>query len=162
MYLRSKIGPLLAVFLLLIAISGCQTAQFQGILPIEEEETLLDQVRRNPNRHRDKVILVGGEIQGLRDLEWKTEIEFAELALDNEIHPRLGAEPRGRFYVVFPERVDKFLYKKGKIMTISGRLIGTRVIDGEAYPLLEFQEAQVWNRLREDRFPSFGAFVGFF
>jgi len=161
MYLQRKKGFLLAI-LLLFALSGCQTAKFQSIQMTEAHETLFEQIRRNPNRHRGKLILVGGEVRGLEYKEWKTEVAFSQVPLENNVHPQLGVAGGDLFYVVFPERLDKFYYKKGKVVTVSGRVIGTRTIEGEVFPLLEVEEVEVWNRLRQDRFPAFGAFLGLF
>lgn len=125
-----------------------------------DEETLFEEVFENPSDHHGKVIVLGGEVRQLRYQERKTEVEFAEIPLYKGGHPALGFDSGQHFFVVFPERLDQFLFKKGKVMTLAGRVVGTKKVDGLDYLLLAYEEAYVWDKLREDRFPSFGAFLG--
>ncbi|MFQ5598450.1 MAG: Slp family lipoprotein [Nitrospiria bacterium] len=158
MKIKSKVG-LFAAILFLFASSGCRTALFQPLHSPEDPE-LLTEIRENPNRHKGKLVLLGGTVRRLRYQEWKTELELSEIPLENGVHPSLGHPPGERFYVIFPERLDRFMYMKGKVMTISARVIGTRSVDGDQFPLLAYEKVHVWNKLRQDRFPSFGALLG--
>ena len=148
------------LLLLFIALSGCQSVVSEQTRSTADEETLFEEIFENPGSHKGKVVILGGEVRQLRYQEWKTEVEFAEIPLYKGGHPALGFDPGQHFFVIYPERLDQYFFKKGKVMTIAGRVIGTRKIDGSDYPLFLYEEAYVWDKLREDRFPSFGAFLG--
>jgi outer membrane lipoprotein len=152
--------PFYPLLLLFIALSGCQAMLSEQVRSTADEETLFEEIFENPDHHKGKIVILGGEVQQLRYNERKTEVEFSEIPLYKGGQPALGFDPGQRFFVIFPERLDPFLFKKGKVMTIAGRVIGARNVEGSDYPLFSYEEAYVWDKLREDRFPSFGAFIG--
>ena len=146
--------------LLLVSTSACKAVLSEQVRSTADDETLFEEVFEDPNQHLGKIIILGGEILRLQYQGPKTEVEFAEIPLYRGGKPALGFDPGEHFFVIFPERVDEFLLRKGKVLTIAGRVIGTRKFHGYDYPLLAYEEAYVWDKLREDRFPSFGAFLG--
>lgn len=148
------------LFLLIAAFSGCQAMLSERVRSTADEATLFEEVFENPAEHQGKVIILGGEVRELRYRENKTEVEFAEIPLYKGGHPALGFDPGEHFFVVFPERLDPYLFKWGKVMTLAGRVIGTKQVNGQNYPLFAYEDAYVWDKLREDRFPSYGAFLG--
>jgi outer membrane lipoprotein len=151
-----------SVLLFFFFTSGCLAPISKEIQSTADDETLFEEIFENPDEHKGKIVILGGEIQQLRKMESRTEVEFAEVPLYNWDRPALGFEPGEHFFVLFPERLDEFLYRKGKVMTVAGRVIGRRTLRGYDYPLLAYEQSYVWDKLREDRFPSFGAFVGMF
>lgn len=151
---------LVSILLLFFSTTACRTILSEQVRSTADEETLFEEIFANPDKHKGKIILLGGEIRALRYQEEKTEIEFVEIPLYRGGHPALGFDPGETFFVLFPERLDPILIKKGKVLTLAGRVIGTRKVDGNDYPLFAYEEAYVWDKLRQDRFPSFGAFFG--
>jgi len=146
--------------LLFISISACTGVLTEQVRSTADEGTLFEEIFEDPNRHIGKVVILGGEIVRLQYKGETTEVEFAEIPLYRGGKPALGFDPGEHFFVIFPERIDPFLLKKGKVLTIAGRVIGTRAVRGFDYPLFAYEEAYVWDKLRQDRFPSFGAFLG--
>lgn len=152
--------PLFLTLLLFIHTSACTAVLTEQVRSTADEETLFEEIFEDPNQHMGKIIILGGEILHFRHLGQKTEVEFAEIPLYRGGKPALGFDPGEHFFVVFPDRIDETLLKKGKVITIAGRVIGTRTMRGFDYPLFSYEEAYVWDKLRQDRFPSYGAFVG--
>lgn len=146
--------------LLYVSASACTGVLTEQVRSTADEETLFEEIFEDPNQHIGKVFILGGEIIRLQHKGGKTEVEFAEIPLYRGGKPALGFDPGEHFFVIFPERVDEFLLKKGKVLTIAGRVIGTRNARGFDYPLFAYEEAHIWNKLREDRFPSYGAALG--
>ncbi|MFQ5580252.1 MAG: Slp family lipoprotein [Nitrospiria bacterium] len=144
----------------LLTTTACQAILSEQIQSTADEKTLFEEVYKDPDKHKGKIIILGGEIRDLRYQEEKTEVEFLEIPLYKGGHPALGLEPGESFFVLFPERLDPILIKKGKIITLAGRVIGTRKVGEKSYPLFAYEEAYVWDKLRQDRFPSFGSFFG--
>ena len=148
------------ILLVFLSTPACNAILSEQVRSTADEETLFEEVFSDPNEHLGKIIILGGEILRLQYQGPKTEVEFAEIPLYRGGKPALGFDPGEHFFVVFPDRVDETLLKKGKVMTIAGRLIGTRKLHGYDYPLFAYEEAYVWDKLRQDRFPSYGAFLG--
>lgn len=152
-------SPFFISFLLMLT-SACSSILSEQVRSTADEETLFEEIFEDPHQHKGKIFLLGGEIVRLQYVGEKTEVEFAEIPLYRGGHPALGFDAGEHFFVLFPERVDETLLRKGKVMTIAGRVIGTRQVRGFDYPLFAYEEAYVWDKLRQDRFPSFGAFLG--
>lgn len=151
---------IISTLLFFISTSACNAVLSEQVRSTANEETLFEEIFEDPNEHLGKIILLGGEILRLQYKGQKTEVEFAEIPLYRGGKPALGFDPGEHFFVIFPERVDETLLKKGKVLTIAGRVIGTRQLHGYDYPLFAYEEAYVWDKLRQDRFPSYGAFLG--
>lgn len=145
--------------LLFVSASACTGVLTEQVRSTADEETLFEEIFQDPNRHIGKVFILGGEIIRLQHKGGKTEVEFAEIPLYRGGKPALGFDPGEHFFVIFPERVDEIFLKKGKVLTIAGRVIGKRNVHGIDYPLFAYEEAYVWDKLRQDRFPSYGAFL---
>lgn len=151
---------ILIVSFLFISTSACQAVLSEQVRSTADEETLFEEIFEDPNQHLGKIIVLGGEILSLQYKGPNTEVEFAEIPLYRGGKPALGFDPGEHFFVIFPERVDETLLKRGKVITIAGRVIGTKQVRGFDYPLFAYEEAYVWDKLRQDRFPSYGAFLG--
>lgn len=151
---------IVSILLLFISTPACTRVLTDQVRSTADEETLFEEIFEDPNRHIGKVVILGGEIIRLQYKGEKTEVEFAEIPLYRGGKPALGFDRGEHFFVIFPERVDEILLKKGKVLTIAGRVIGTRNVRGFDYPLFAYEEAYVWDKLRQDRFPSYGAFLG--
>ncbi len=154
----SKIG-LFTTLLFVFSSTGCRTVLSQHIQAKAEGSHLITAIRDDPAPHKGKTLILGGEVVGLVYQGRRTEVEFAELPLENGLHPALGIKPGKSYYVLFPERLDRLLYSKGKIATVAASLIGTKEKEGTSYPLFAYDEVHVWNKLRETRFPDYGAMI---
>ena len=155
-----RIWQPLFIFALLISLPACTGILSDQDRSTADEETLFEESFEDPTQHKGKIFILGGEIIHLQYVGQKTEVEFAEIPLYRGGHPALGFDPGEHFFVVFPDRVDETLLKRGKVMTIAGRVIGTRQVRGFDYPLFSYEESYVWDKLHQDRFPSYGAFLG--
>lgn len=107
-------------------------------------EAILDQ----PDRHLGKIILLGGEIIEIRNLQENTEIEILQKPLDAGRAPRFSDTSKGRFFVIAPSFLDPALYKSGRRITVIGRIKGSRLRKFKAserqYPLLEKEHLTLW------------------
>lgn len=158
-YTMKQKRPLFFALLLFMSTSACNAVLTEQVRSTANEETLFEEIFEDPNQHVGKIIILGGEILRIQYKGEKTEVEFAEIPLYRGGRPALGFDPGEHFFVIFPERLDETLLKRGKVLTIAGRVIGTRRVRGFDYPLFAYEEAYVWDKLREDRFPSYGAFL---
>ncbi len=150
---------LVAILLVMIVSAGCQRVLSQHIQAKAEHKQLMTAIHKSPDRYKGKTVIMGGQILSLTYRQWQTEIEFAELPLSKNLHPVLGIPPGLRYYVLFPERLDRSLYRRGNIVTLAANVIGTKKKGENSYPLFTLEEAHIWNRFREVRFPHYGAML---
>lgn len=104
-------------------------------------------------------MIVGGKILGIAYREGQTEVEFAELSLEHGLQPTLDMQAEKSYYVLFPQRLDRSRYRMGKIVRVAATVVGAKEKEGLHYPLLAYEEAHIWNRLPEVRFPHYGAMM---
>lgn len=158
--MKQKWPIFLALLLLFMSTSACNAVLSEQVRSTANEETLFEEIFEDPKQHVGKIIILGGKVLRLQYKGQQMEVEFAEIPLYRTGKPALGFDPGEHFFVIFPYRVDETLLKKGKVITVAGRVIGTYNVRGFDYPLFAYEEAYVWDKLRQDRFPSYGAFLG--
>ena len=107
-------------------------------------------VARDPEAHRGKVVILGGEIIEIRNLKEGTEIEVLQKPLGAGRAPRFVDTSEGRFFVTSPTFLDPAVYRPGRRVTVVGKVLGSRlrkVGDVErSYPLLEKDHLTLWPR----------------
>ncbi len=154
----SKIS-LFVVLLFVFFSTGCQAIRSRNIEVQAKQTELIADIRENPSQHKGKTVIMEGKILSIAYREWQTEVEFAELPLDLGFSPDLGMQSRKSYYVLFPERLDRSRYRRGKIVTVAASVIGAKEKEGNNYPLFVVEEAHILNRLHEVRFPHYGAML---
>ncbi|TCV94703.1 outer membrane lipoprotein [Luteibacter rhizovicinus] len=125
------------------------------------------QVARTPERYGSSDVIWGGRIVQVRNFPDHSEVEVLAYPLDGSQRPQANDVGSGRFIAVMPGYVESFDYPAGGLVTIAGRLGGTRSANvGEApyvYPLVTVNQSHVWtaNELSSGRSNvSFGVGVG--
>jgi len=114
-----------------------------------------------------EIVIWGGAIVSVRNLEATTEIEVLAYPLDQKQRPLQRAPSQGRFIVVQDGFVEPADFPSGRYLTVKGKLFGTREghIEQSQYrfPIVKDAKLHVWpvdyfyNRSRW----SFGVGVGF-
>ncbi|MFZ0871361.1 MAG: Slp family lipoprotein [Rhodanobacter sp.] len=141
-FLRYSFGPLLA--LLLVA---CAPAPIYKNVPngITAPPTL---VAQSPERYSGGDVIWGGRIVQVTTFANHSEVELLAYPLDSSQRPQLNDIGNGRFIAVMPGYVEPLDYPAGALMTMSGKLNGTRVgMVGEAnyvFPLVSVAQSHVW------------------
>lgn len=133
--------------LLTLALAGCApapiykaTANNVAVPPA--------QVAREPERYGTSDVIWGGRIVQVRNFADHSEIEILAYPLDGSQRPQSNDTGNGRFIAAMPGYVESLDYPAGKLVTISGRLNGTRASNvGEAsytFPLVAVNQSHVW------------------
>ena len=126
------------------------------------------ELQRNPDDHKDEVVLFGGKIIDTSVNANSSEIVVLQLPLGGGDRPQVGDQSKGRFLIRSKQLLDPALYRKGMAITVVGMLVSneTRTIDEFKYnyPVIEPMEVKLWS---EDKYggPSvhfgFGVFKSF-
>lgn len=125
------------------------------------------EVAQAPERYLNSEVIWGGRIVGVQNLADRSEVELLAYPLDSSQRPKANDTGNGRFIAVMPGYAEPLDYPAGALMTVRGKLTGTRAgTVGQApyvFPLVGVAQSHVWtaDELRSHK-PniSFGLGVG--
>ncbi len=151
---------------IVLFLSGCQTDVSKTLFQNVDAEVSFEAIQKTPEAHRGKRILAGGEIIAIRNLKEATEIEVLQKPLGPDRSPILSDQSGGRFLVRHPAFLDPTIFKIGRRITVSGKIVDRRVVKiGEAemtYPVLEESQLHLWPVALPDRYvPRIGFGFGY-
>lgn len=106
------------------------------------------QVAQTPERFSGNEVVWGGRIVHVSNFPDHSEIELLAYPLDSSQRPRANDSGNGRFIAVMRGYVEPLDYPSGALMTVDGKLNGTRAGKvGEAdylFPLVDVSQSHVW------------------
>lgn len=106
------------------------------------------QVAQAPERYSGNEVVWGGRIVHVSNFADHSEIELLGYPLDSSQRPRANDTGGGRFIAVLHGYVEPLDYPPGALMTVDGKLDGTRAGKvGEAdylFPLVDVSQSHVW------------------
>lgn len=106
------------------------------------------QVAQSPERYAGNAVVWGGRIVQVTNLADHSEIELLAYPLDSSQRPKANDSGNGRFVAVLHGYAEPLDYPAGALMTISGKLDGSRSGKvGEAdyvFPLVSVGQSHVW------------------
>ncbi len=106
------------------------------------------QVAQSPERYAGNAVVWGGRIVQVTNLADHSEIELLAYPLDSSQRPKANDSGNGRFIAVLRGYAEPLDYPAGALMTISGRLDGSRSGKvGQAdyvFPLVSVGQSHVW------------------
>jgi outer membrane lipoprotein len=133
--------------LLLIVFSGCTPISKE--LRAQTDRTLsFQQVFQNPEAHKNKIVIWGGEIiETLNQKDGTTLIVILQRPLDWMEEPKFQRSD-GRFIILVEGYVDPYVFRRGRRITAAGEILGRKVMRlGELeypYPLLRSKQIYLW------------------
>jgi len=106
-------------------------------------------VAQTPERYTNADVIWGGRVVEVRNLADRSEIEIVGYPLDSSQRPKVEDNGGwGRFVAVMPGYVESFNYPSGSLITLAGRVTGTRASTvGQAayvFPLVSVAQSHVW------------------
>ncbi|MDE2307531.1 MAG: Slp family lipoprotein [Xanthomonadaceae bacterium] len=137
----------------LLVLAGCAPA------PIYKNSAAIVaapfQVAQAPERYASAPVIWGGRIVQVTNLADHSEIELLAYPLDSSQRPRVNDSGNGRFIAVMSGFVEPLDYPAGALMTVSGRLDGSRAGKVGAadyvFPLVNAMQAHVWTAAEMSR-----------
>jgi outer membrane lipoprotein len=149
-FLNLKIGLGGAGLLIMLLLTGCTSglskqARTQVTIKIGFSELI-----SNPDKYIGETVLLGGEIIETRPAKNRSEIMVLQLPLDSEAQPMPKSRSKGRFLIQSDQFLDPEIYKKGRRLSLVGRIIGKEIRPignfDYTYPLFEPIEMKVWSQ----------------
>ena len=106
------------------------------------------QVAQTPEHYSGNEVIWGGRIVQVTNFSGHSEIELLAYPLDSSQRPKANDSGSGRFIAVLPGYAEPLDYPPGALMTISGKLNGSRAGKvGQAdyvFPLVSTAQSHVW------------------
>ena len=106
-------------------------------------------VAQSPDRYANADVIWGGTVVQVSNFTDRSEVEIVAYPLDSSQRPKLDNNGGwGRFVAVMPGFVEPFNYPTGALITLAGRITGTRPGNvGQAayvFPTVSVAQSHVW------------------
>jgi outer membrane lipoprotein len=132
---------------LTLALSACAPAPIYKATP-STVAVPPAQVARQPERYGTADVIWGGRIVQVKNYADHSEVEVLAYPLDSSQRPKADDTGSGRFIAAMPGYVESLDFPAGGLITVSGRLNGTRTGNvGQAsytFPLVSVNQSHVW------------------
>lgn len=120
----------------------------------------LAEVRKQPDKFRDKTIIVGGEIiDTINHEDETTTLVVLGYPLNGRERPEEWANSEGRFMVHSKQFLDPVVYRKERLVTVAGAVTGveTGAIGKTTYRYVTLDALQIylWPKRYRPVFPSY-------
>lgn len=137
----------LPALLVLLTAAACAPAPLYKATP-QGVAAAPQQVAQSPERFASGDVIWGGRIVQVINLSDHSEVELLAYPLDSSQRPKANDSGNGRFIAVLPGYAEPLDYPAGALMTVSGKLKGSRAGKvGEAdyvFPLVSVGQSHVW------------------
>jgi outer membrane lipoprotein len=152
--INKKIGVVMRRFLILLIIflplTSCAHVISSSYVQSSVKDVSFSLILTNPDAYLNDTFILGGTIFETKNTGEGTEIEIVQNPIDRYgyiIDPDIS---EGRYIITTSRRLDPFIYKRNRMITFAGKLIGTRKkLLGEheyIYPFFEAEEIYLWKR----------------
>ncbi len=129
-----------------------------------DEEVTFSQIIQDPEKHKGKLVYLGGVIINTTNTTTGTQIEVLQRPLGSDHKPQETDQSEGRFLVMYPRFLDSMVYVPNRHIVVAGEIGGARLKplgDTEyQYPVIEAKEIQLLEKKSSRVQPSFGIGVG--
>ena len=144
----NHILPCILVLVAMLLLAGCAHVISKEVLQEVDTSVSFVQVSKDPEAHRGKTVLFGGDVIETQNLSDKTHIVVLQRPLGSRGEPSGGDVSEGRFIIQTPGFLDPAIYSPGRKLTVAGTVAGKEVRPlGEieyTYPIIEKRELYLW------------------
>lgn len=135
---------------LLFWLEGCAHVISSEVRAKERKDLSFASVLAVPEAYQGATVIWGGKVIDTLNEEGLTLIKILQIPLDFSGMPEDEETSQGRFMAEIQGYADPEVYRKGKMITLAGEIIGRRVEplgDIEyVYPLVRVKELHLWKQ----------------
>jgi outer membrane lipoprotein len=150
--MKNKIIKLLQAVALLSLATGCAAPMIPKTVMsgVSQPPVAFKEILKNTDNYAGKTVLWGGEIIRLTNDKDMTTIEVLQAPTDSDGKPESVENSQGRFLAEVKEYLDAEVYKKGRQISVVGKVQGKReqpLETGKAdysYPLIAVDHLYLW------------------
>lgn len=133
---------------LLALLFACAPVISKQSLREADESLTFQELIKDPERSKGKLMLLGGEIISNTVKEDETWMEVLQQPLDWQLKPKDTDLSHGRFLVHLAEFRDPAVYAPGRKITVLGKVQGKKILPLQeimySYPVLTAREIHLW------------------
>jgi outer membrane lipoprotein len=141
-------------FMMCVALffQGCTYAISHDLAKQADKNIPFETLENDPESYKGKLVILGGVIAQLTNIQQGTLIEVVQKPLDTWGKPRRTDQSGGRFIILYTRYLDSFVYAPGREITVAAEVQGTRHKalgpDNYTYPVVLSKELKLWPRER--------------
>ncbi len=141
---------LVAVVLSMAVLSGCAPVISSELRKEARKDLTFPMALRDPTAYTGSIVIWGGIIMGIANHPDGTALVVLETPLTYRERPQNSAYSRGRFIATTPQFLDPAVYRRGRLITVAGEIIGkeTRQLGKSkiqyTYPVVSIKQINLW------------------
>jgi outer membrane lipoprotein len=133
---------------LALAGIGCTHVISETVRQQAQPPVSFAELRTNPEAHKGRTVILGGEILQTTNLREGTRFEVLQRPLSESETPKLTDDTGGRFMAFCDEYLDPAVYGQRRRITVAGQVMGTYTGKvGEvdySYPMISCAETHLF------------------
>jgi outer membrane lipoprotein len=133
---------------LIIWLTGCAHVISSEMRAKVRSDLTFSAVLANPDAYEGETIIWGGQVIDTRNEEGFTLIKVLQIPIDYTEMPENEEMSQGRFMAQIQGYADPEVYRKGRMLTLAGKIIGRKIEALGAmeyvYPLVDAKEIYLW------------------
>ena len=137
-----------------ILFSGCAHVISEDVLKEVNTDINFAELRKNPLAYQGEMVLLGGVIVKVMYKQDRTLLEIYQTEMDREERPVSLDVSGGRFLAQYNEFLDREIYRKGREVTVAGKVKGAKIMKlGEIdyhYPYILIKEIHLWKEKKPE------------
>jgi len=147
--MTGRVFHLLILSVIVLITAGCAHGISRQNRSVALKQLTPESILQEFETYEGKLVLMGGEIIGTRNLETETLIEILQRPLSQHTdRPTTGQKYGGRFLVKYGTFRDPYIFSAGREITVAGIVVGREVskIDQKEYTyvVLKNRETHLW------------------
>ena len=108
-------------------LSGCATVVSKQLLT-QAQRIEFDEIIKDPDAYTGKVVVLSGIILDSKNSKEGTLLEVLQVPADSSLRPKDMDKSKGRFLALYKGFLDVAVYRRGREVTIGGKITGKRVL----------------------------------
>ncbi len=144
---RFPLGVALAV-VLLSSLAGCGGPFSESTVEAAKDQPSFGALRQDPAAYKNRLVIFGGKIAQIQNQKNATVLEIVQRPLGGDERPSSTNQSGGRFLAVTPKFLDPSIYKRGREVTVAGRVSGiqpgTIGKRSYSYPVVSISQIHLW------------------
>jgi outer membrane lipoprotein len=157
--MRKILDRVMVLLLLVPMLGSCTYAVSKSYLEQAPANVTFGEVRRNPDLYLNQTFVFGGTIVQTTNTKKGTEVEIVQNPVDSYGDITTTDESEGRLILLSDRELDPIIFKKGRLVTFAGMLIGTR--EGKIgekeyrFPVFEARQIHLWKEPMNLSYPPY-------
>jgi outer membrane lipoprotein len=147
---ENSLTRLLILVILLSLLTGCAHVISSHERSKARQDLPFSTILANPEDYQGETVIWGGKVIDTVNEQGMTLIKVLQIPLDYLEMPEDEETSQGRFMAEVQRYIDPEVYRKGRMITLAGEVIGKKVERlGEmeyAYPLVRVKEIHLWKQ----------------